>query len=225
MILSQVNLALCLGVILLTWPATLHGCRHTNRKREDRGLKECLSHWNILTDTNVVDLQKTLFDANLTHVCRTNAIDSAEQCVTTVPVDKCPSVLLFWHHLIGPVNQACENTKDFTNSLACIDKKRLTLCQGITHSIGPYSRRRRDNERNCEAISSYQTCMNQILQKDPGCEDDAVKPLVNAVGLHLLHLGVYYECAQDYPFTLPPEDTLKGLPYDTPLGFGSDFFD
>lgn len=45
-------------------------CSMTNRKREDRALKECLSFWDVYTDTYVIDLQTTLFDANITRVCQ-----------------------------------------------------------------------------------------------------------------------------------------------------------
>lgn len=38
-------------------------------------------------------------------------IEEADHCVTTVPVDNCLEVLLFWRHFIDPVNQACSNIK------------------------------------------------------------------------------------------------------------------
>lgn len=42
---------------------------------------------------------------------RVDKIEEADHCVTTVPVDNCPEVLLFWRHFIDPVNQACGNIK------------------------------------------------------------------------------------------------------------------
>ncbi|XP_048779727.2 uncharacterized protein LOC125683056 isoform X2 [Ostrea edulis] len=224
MILSRAELILFWGVtdMLISSVTT---CSWTDRNREDRALKKCLGHWNVYTDTNVIDLQKTLFGANLTHVCQNDAIEAADHCVTTVPVHRCPMVLLFWRHFIDPISQACNNINDFTHSLVCIDKKQLKMCQGIANNLGPYSRRRSVRKKECGTISNYKTCMNQIIKKDPDCKSNAIGPLENTIGLHLLHLGVYYKCSQDFPLVLQPVDTLQGLPYNTPLGYESDFFD
>ncbi|XP_022320782.2 uncharacterized protein LOC111122999 [Crassostrea virginica] len=198
-------------------------CSMTNRKREDRALKECLSFWDVYTDTYVIDLQTTLFDANITRVCQADKLEEADHCVTTVPVDTCSSVLLFWRHFVDPINQACANFEDFTSSLACLDQKKLAECKGITYDLDLYSRRKSVRSKHCQTILKYKACMIEVIRNGSGCEGEGVGPLRNAVGLHLLHLGGYYKCSQDFQFDWS-EKTLQSNP-DKPLIMKPDFFD
>lgn len=200
-------------VSLVLRPVT--SCSRTTREREDVALKACLTHWSVTPSTYVIDLQSTLFDANLTHVCRVDKIEEADHCVTTVPVDNCPEVLLFWRHFIDPVNQACGNIKDFTSSVKCVDQTRLKTCQDKTYALDFYSRSKSVRRQQCQIILEYKACMDGVVQDGPDCRGDDVGTLNNVIGLHLLHLGGYYKCSQDYPFVMQPVDSLKGIPKES----------
>lgn len=199
-------------------------CSKTTRDREDVAMKECLVYWSVKPSTYVIDLHSTLFNANLTHVCREDKIEEADHCVTTVPVSNCPEVLMFWRHFIDPVNQACNSIKDFTSSLACIDQRRLKTCQDKTYALDSYSRRKSVRQQHCEIILEYKSCMSEVVQDGPDCQGDSVGTLNDVINLHLLHLGGYYRCSQDFPFVLQPTGTLKSFPRE-PSEMELDFSD